>query len=256
MMVMKMSNMPTQSEILDIVTCMGYFILKNGGEISRAEDTVERIGKAYGMDAVHAFAIASSIVVTVEKGDTCLSQTRRVKNVSTNLHKLKKFNSLSRTICETTPSYDECSRKMLEIINMKEYSLWTIGLAYAIIGGSFSVFFGGGLAEFLVAFIIGAILKFVVFLSDTLKSTPFFTNVIGAATTVSLSYLASLVFGGLNTDIVTIGVLMNLVPGVLLANCIRDFVATDYMAGTAKIFEVLFIATAIALGVSVSLLWR
>lgn len=66
----------------------------------------------------------------------------------------------------------------------------------------------------------------------------------------------SFVFTNLNIPATTIGVLMNLVPGVLLTNCIRDFVATDYTAGTAKIMETLLIAAAIALGVGVSVLWR
>ena len=57
----------SQQEVLDIVTGIGERILRYGGEANRAEDTVVRIGQAYGMDEVHVFAIASSIMVTVEK---------------------------------------------------------------------------------------------------------------------------------------------------------------------------------------------
>ena len=93
-------------------------------------------------------------------------------------------------------------------------------------------------------------------IASRLQSPPFFANVAGAAFTVILIHLATYVFSNLNTEITTIGVLMNLVPGVLLTNCIRDFVATDYTAGAAKIMEAFMTAAAIALGVGVSLLWR
>lgn len=246
----------TQREVLDIATCMGYYILKNGGEISRAEDTAERIGLAYGMDAVHVFAVASSIVVSVEVGDESLSQTRRVKSVTTNLERLKEFNSLSREICEKKLSVEEVIQRIREIKNKKTYNKAIMLLAYGIIGGAFSVFFGGGIKECICGFLIGAVLWCVISFADKINAVPFFKNFAGAAATVFMTYVLSFAFKGIDEEIVNIGVLMNLVPGVLLTNCIRDFVSTDYMAGTAKIFETLLIAAAIALGVSVSLIWR
>ena len=251
-----MSHGLTQREVLDVATCMGYYILKNGGEISRAEDTVERIGLAYGMDAVHVFAIGHLIIVSVEKDDVSMSQTRRIKSAVTNLHQVEEFNSLSRKICETLPSYKEVSKEIRSIKAMPSYPYWVFVLAFALVAGGFSVFFGGGVKEGIVSFIIGALLKPVLTAFEKLKSAPFFTNAAGAAVTVTLTQVASLLLSGLNQEMVNIGVLMNLVPGVLLTNCIRDFVATDYVSGTAKIVETLLTAAAIALGVSVSLLWR
>ncbi len=251
-----MTHSLTQREVLDIVTSIGYYILKNGGEISRAEDTVERIGLAYGMDAVHVFAIAASIVVSVEKGHDSLSQTRRVRFPQTNLDKIEKFNALSRKICETLPSYEEIVYQIREIKKSPTFPEAVMVFAYALIGGAFSVFFGGGVLEFLFGFIIGSILKLVLNVTQYLKSPPFFKNVAGASLTVFLTQLCTLFVPSLNAEIINIGVLMNLVPGVLLTNCIRDFISSDYTAGMSKIGEVLFIAIAIALGVSVSVFWR
>lgn len=251
-----MSHSLTQSEVLDIATSIAFYILTNGGEINRVEDTAERIGKAYGMDSVHAFAISSTIVLSVEKDGVSLSQTRRVKEVKTNLHKVEKYNALSRKICETLPSYEEIVNELNEIKNIAPYSTPISLFAFALIGGAFSVFFGGGLYEFIAGFLIGIILKLVTLTANYLQSPPFFVNVAGAAATVTLTHIATLLYAGLNTEIVNIGVLMNLVPGVLLTNCIRDFVATDYVAGMAKITEAVLIALAIALGVAVSVFWR
>ena len=247
----------TQKEILHILCLMGEKILRCGGEANRAEDTVSRIGKAYGMDQVHVFAIASSIIITIEDEDEeILTQTKRITRVATDLDKLEKLNALSREICQNCLPYDEVMEKISEIDHGKVYPPVVKMLAYAIVGGSFSVFFGGGWQEGIVGFLVGAMIYFVIRLFDYLQAPPFFTNVGGAAATVIFIKLFTFLFTNLDVSSTTIGVLMNLVPGVLLTNCIRDFVATDYSAGTSKIMEAFLVAAAVALGVGVSILWR
>ena len=251
-----MEHSLTQRQVLDVVTSIGQRILLFGGEANRAEDTARRIGLAYGMDKVHVFAIAASIVVTVEKDDRAVTQTRRIIRTSTDLDKLDKLNNLSREICRDKTDFDTIVEKLRKIDRDPVYPAWVMVFAYALIGGSFAVFFGGGIFEFIVGFLVGALIYPVIKIADFLQSPPFFTNVAGAAVTVVLIKLATFIFTSLNVPATTIGVLMNLVPGVLLTNCIRDFVATDYTAGTAKIMETLLVAAAIALGVGVSVLWR
>jgi len=251
-----MEHSLSSREVLDTAATIGYRILFYGGEISRAEDTVKRIGKAYGMDETHVFAIATSIIITIEKDGESLTKTCRIVSPSTNLDKVDKYNALSRNICATLPQYKDILKNIEEIEKSPVYPKWIDLLGHALVGGTFSVFFGGGLAEFLTGFIVGAVVWLVLLFSKHLQSPPFFKNVAGAATTVCMIKLSSLVYPALDTSPTTIGVLMILVPGVLLTNCIRDFVATDYSAGTAKIMEVLIIAAAIALGVGVSIFWR
>lgn len=251
-----MSENITQKELLDIATSIGYYILKYGGEINRVEDTVQRIGLAYQMDAVHVFAISSSIVVTMVKNGNAISQTRRVHKLETNLERVEQYNALSREICKTQLSYDVLSEKIKQIEASPTYPFWVSLFAYSLIGGSFAVFFGGGINESIVGFFVGFILRFVMLMTNKFQANPFFANAAGAASTVILIKLASFIFPNLNIQTTTIAVLMLLVPGVLLTNCIRDFVATDYTAGLSKIVEAIFIAAAIALGVGVSIMWR
>ncbi len=246
----------TQKEIIHILSVIGEKILKYGGEANRAEDTVCRISAAYGMKQTHVFAIATSIIITVEEDNKILTQTKRIQRTSTDLDKLARLNALSREICTNLLGYDEIMQKISDIDKEKNYSETVKMLAYAIIGGSFSVFFGGGLKEGIVGFLVGALIFFVIKFFNYLQAPPFFTNVGGAAATVILIKIFTFLFTTLDVSPTTVGVLMNLVPGVLLTNCIRDFVATDYSAGTSKIMETLLTAAAIALGVGVSILWR
>ena len=54
-------------------------------------------------------------------------------------------------------------------------------------------------------------------------------------------------------DTVTIGVLMVLVPGVALTNAMREIMVGDIFSGLSRTAESILTATAIALGVMVSL---
>lgn len=251
-----MSEALTQEQVLNIATAIGYYIIKYGGETNRVEDTVNRIGYAYGMDEVHVFAISSSIVVTIVKDGNSLTQTKRVVRQQTNLDRLDYFNALSRKICSKLPSYDEIVKGIDEARARPLYPFWVSLFAYSIIGAGFAFFFGGSYKESFVSLIAAFILRFVMLLADKFQAPLFFANAAGSASTVLLVHLFSLAIPEINTMTSTISALMLLVPGVLLTNCIRDFVATDYTAGLSKIVEAIFIAAAIALGVSISLLWR
>lgn len=251
-----MEHNVTQKQVLDLATNIGYYIIKNGGEIHRAEDTARRVGMAYGMDAVHVFAIASSIVITVVKDENTLTQTRRVKASVTNLDKIERLNELSRTICAESLSYEEVLKKVREIEGMRRYPTWVMILAYGIIGGAYTAFFGGNLTDVAFGFVAGIVAKLAMMSFGFVKTAPFLINVVGAASIVTVLKLCTLFVPGLQTEVITAGVLMNLVPGVLLTNCIRDFIATDYTAGTIKMVEAFFTAASIALGVAVSVLWR
>lgn len=251
-----MEHKLTQRQVLDLATNIGYYIIKNGGEINRAEDTARRVGMAYGMDAVHVFAIASSIVITVVKDGETLTQTKRVKASVTDLDKIERFNELSREICNQCLSYEEVRDQIKAIEEKRRYPTWVMILAYGIIGGAYTAFFGGDITDIMVGFVAGIVAKLAMMIFGLVKTAPFLINVVGAAAIVSILKLFTFALPGLRTEIITAGVLMNLVPGVLLTNCIRDFIATDYTAGTIKMVEAFFTAASIALGVAVSVLWR
>ena len=58
----------------------------------------------------------------------------------------------------------------------------------------------------------------------------------------------SLLSPSIHSDAIIIGVLMNLVPGLALTNCIRDVMAGDLTAGVSKLSDVILTAVSIALG--------
>ena len=80
---------------------MAEAMLMTGAEISRVEDTITRMGLAYGARDMNVFVITSCIIITMELQDgNSLTQTRRVLMAGgTDFLKLEKFNDLSRRCC-------------------------------------------------------------------------------------------------------------------------------------------------------------
>ena len=248
--------MPTPKEVLSIATYLGYNMLRHGAEISRVEDTVSRICLSYKMDEAHVFAVYSTLIISVSKDGETLTQTRRVNSISTNLDRVDRLNDLSRRICSICPSYEEAIQEIKDIERRKIYHPMLTVLAYALIAGSFAIFFGGDLKDGVVALGVGVAVRLVMLLLEKMKMAPFFITMAASAVVTALAYLAGGLLRGINIDTVIIGTLMNLVPGVAITTSMRDFISTDYMCGMSRVTEALLTAASIAIGASVMLIWQ
>ena len=90
--------------LLCLALDVGEALLKNGAEISRVEDTIERICRAYGAKHIEVFSIISCINAAIRMPDGSYSfQMRRVKSISNNLDALERMNALSRDVCREIP---------------------------------------------------------------------------------------------------------------------------------------------------------
>ena len=80
---------------------MGENMLSCGGEVSRVEETLSLMGKAYGAERTNVFCITSSMVLTIQFPIRQeLTQTRRLSLGANDFVKLERYNDLSRHCCE------------------------------------------------------------------------------------------------------------------------------------------------------------
>ena len=234
--------------LLCLALDVGEGMLKNGGEISRVEDTIERICKAYGATHVEVFSIISFISASVRMPDgSYSSQLRRIKTTGTNLNTLERLNALSREICRTTPTLDIFDERIREVKKTPPYPMPVRIAATAAAVGGFALFFGGNLTDALISMLIGAIICMIdAFSSPRLNSM---------AKTVVSSLIATLIAGlssriGLNTtpDYIIIGSRMILVPGLSFGTALRDLLCGDLLAGSLKTLQACLGALMIAFG--------
>ena len=236
------------NRLLCLALDVGEGMLKNGGEINRVEDTIERICYAYGAAHVEVFGIPSLILAAIRMPDgSYSSQTRRIQSVGNNLLRLELFNGISRTICQELPDLDTLDRMIRDAKKKPTYPKWLRCLAFALAAGAFAVFFGGDVKDGAVAALIGTVLFFV----DLL---PFRTDNVLAKTLIQ-SFVAGVfaslaVRVGLGSDegIIMIGTIMLLIPGLAFGTALRDLLCGDILAGTLKTLQCVLVALMIAAG--------
>ena len=78
---------------------LGESMLADGADVRRVEQTLSRMGKAYGAVRMDVFVITSSIVLTMCFADgSAATQTRRIeKSAMTDFGKLEAINAISRS---------------------------------------------------------------------------------------------------------------------------------------------------------------
>ncbi len=235
--------------LFNCVMDIGEQMLLSGAEVHRAEESISRMCYALGADRVDVFIITSSMVVTVhtKDGDT-YTQTRRVMSAQPNFEKLHLLNNLSREICAKKLTQQDIEKKLKAINDSKKPPVWLEILSYAVIAGSFALFFGGNITEALIALVVGVLARVSLLLSEKISTNKIFSKFI--ATIVITACAFSAVRLGLvgSEDKVIIGNIMSIIPGIGLTNALRDLFAGDSIAGMLRSIEAALTALAIAAG--------
>ena len=234
---------------------MGKRILTCGGEVHRAEETISRICTAYGARTVDVDAILSMIILTADFGNGDLTSFRRVSEVGVNnLGRLAKLNALSRRICATRPSMDEFLVLLDEAEKSSNISVIMQLVGAALIAFGFAWYFGGTPLDGTLSALIAIPMWFV--LNSLGKSK--MNKIVAKFIVCFLGGVGALLIGrtgiNCNVNMVIIGDIMNVVPGVVLTNSLRDLFGGDIRSGLFRLCTALLDAVAIACGYAVAIL--
>lgn len=236
-------------KLLSLAMNIGEQMLLSGAEVHRVEESVKRMCASFGAKRTDVFIITSSMVVTVfTRDEKTFTQTRRVTGTSTDYEKLHKMNSLCRKICRGEIDISCIEAEFNEALNVKTYPFWLECVAYSVIAGAFTVFFGGTLMETLVSLFAGAAVRFVILLCERTIPGKMFSKFLSCATATLIALIAVKIGIIKNEDNVIIGNIMSLIPGIGLTNALRDLFTGDSIAGLLRSVEAILTALAIAAG--------
>ena len=235
--------------LLELATNIGYELAMSGAETFRVEESVIRILSTYGLQP-EVFAIPNCLIVSIETdAGECLTRMRRIGPHGNDLDSVERFNGLSRAICNRKPDPKEGYRWLELVRNSRVYyskAMTTIGNFLGAAG--FAVFFGGTWMDGLVAAPIGFCLRFVTWLLQRARMNQIFTNVV-ASFLMCFTAIALTRNGiGNNVNMIIIGNIMLLIPGIALTNSLRDMISGDIMSGMLRFFDAVLVAAAIAAG--------
>lgn len=235
--------------LLDMATELGYELAMSGAETFRVEESINRVMAAYGVEA-EVFAIPNCLTVSIETEDgQILTRMRRIGQHGNDLDSVERFNGLSRAFCNRKPEPVEGKRWLDMVRDSRVSYSFPVYLIGNFIGAAgFSIFFGGSWLDCLCAGICGVLIGLVTRFLENMKANPFFRTIAAAFSMALLAYLMGAAGICRNADMVTIGALMILVPGLLFTNAMRDIIYGDTTSGINRIVQVFLIAVALALG--------
>ncbi len=236
-------------KLLSYAMDIGEQLLISGAEVRRVEEGIKRMCCSFGAKRTDVFIITSSMVVTVFLDDgSYLTQTRRVVATGTDQEKLHRLNHLLRQICEDKVKKEDIGEELKKAQSRKTYPFWLECIAYSVIAGAFTLFFGGNFTEMCISLFAGLVVRFAILLCEKTVPSKMFSKFISCAVASLIAFTAVKLNIISDVDKVIIGNIMSLIPGIGLTNALRDFFSGDSIAGILRAVEVALTALAIAAG--------
>ena len=236
--------------VVDMAMHAGRILLKNGGEIFRVEETINRIARAYGIESCDPFVLSSGFFLTADSNsDQNFAWVRHIPLSATRLDRVTAVNQLSREIEQGIYSPNEAYQKLQKIQTTPPKAKWSQILASGIGSGCFCYLFGGDAIDSIVSFIAGLLLYVYLLCLVKGRLSKIATNISGGMVVTLIAVLIYQMGLGHHLNEIIIGAIIPLVPGVAFTNGIRDIADQDYIAGAVRMLDALLVTFSIAMGV-------
>ncbi len=234
----------------------GHILLENGAEISRVEETIDRICRHYGVDCGEAFVLSNGIFATAGRiGEQYFAKVQHIPVSGTHLNRVAAVNQLSREIEEGKHTLAG-ARACLEDIRTMPGKSETMQI---MLPPWAAPAFVSCLAEVRQRWRSPSRRVFC----STCISCTFRPDIYPVSWPTSPARLVSVVcilahhgmaYAGVGTEIshMIIGAVIPMVPGVAFTNGIRDIADGDYIAGSVRLLDALLVFVCIAMGVGLT----
>ncbi|ADL03426.1 threonine/serine exporter family protein [Lacrimispora saccharolytica] len=237
--------------LVETAVLAGEIMLVSGAEIYRVENTIDHILRKAGRDTAEAIVFSTGIFASLnDPSIEAITVARRVTGRSTNLNRVYLVNDVSRSLCEDRITVEEAYGRLKEIRNAVQYGKRRKDIGIIGVAVFFTLLLGGKWRDCLAAAVTGISLAAAMEVSIRIRLNDFCANGVCAfLIAVSTLFMERWFMPGIKSDIIMIGAIMPLLPGVIFTTAIRDTLNGDYASGTARIMEAVVIALAVAAGV-------
>ena len=228
----------------------GRLIMENGGETYRVEETITRMGHAFGFAEVECFAVPSGIFISYRKHDGSIeTAVKRVSRRGIDLTRVDAVNAVSRRMEAEHLSCEEVMA-LLRVIETRPPKITRLGLTAAVAMSSFgwAAMFGGGIMDCVVAFVVALLGQGLAFALDRAGMRSFVSTLLGSFLGTILPMLFHLATGMLVVDATVAACLMPMLPGLAMTNAVQDTLRGDMVSGISSATSALLTASMIAGG--------
>lgn len=236
--------------VMEAAMRAGHILLQNGAEISRVEDTIDRICHHYGLESVNAFVLSNGIFTTMGSGrEEYFAKVQHIPVEGARLNRVAAVNQLSREIAEGKHTIEDLNRCLDDIEAMPGKRPVIQYLASAVGSAAFCYMLGGDLWDSTAAFVSGFLLYVYLVRFSGPRLSKLVGNISGGALVTLICMALYHLHIGNHISYMIIGSVIPMVPGVAFTNAIRDIVDGDYISGSVRMLDAMLVFLAIAFGV-------
>ncbi len=248
-----MNTRKQEKDILDTATRIGKMLLESGAEISRVEESMERICRHYGAEGASFYVLSNGIFLTAEDADgNCYARAEHIPLSTTRMDRLEALNELSREIDHGMHTPEEAEQIMDRIAALPAKPELHGMLASALGAAAFCYLPGKDIPDTVTAFVAGFLLQWFFYRTGSHLSRT--TGIIfGSALVSALCCISALGSFGHSINYMIFGSIMPMIPGVGFVVSIRDLVNGDYLSGFIRLLDALLVFFCIALGTALAL---
>lgn len=242
--------------LVDTAVLAGEIMLGSGAETYRVEDTIGHFLSTAKLKHAEAYVTTTGIMATLsDPSIEAITVVRRVKRRSTNLNKIYLVNDVSRKFAGNEIELKDAFQELKRIKDEEQYSQLVKRLGIVMTASFFCMLLGGNAYETVIAAGSGAFLSALMWAGRKIGLQGFLLDGLNTLLVVLLTMLVChFTNAPVREDMIIIGCIMPMVPGVAITNAIRDTLQGDYVSGGARILEACMEAVAIAFGACIGIL--
>lgn len=228
----------------------GRLIMENGGETCRVEETVLRMGHAFGFREVECFAVPSGLFVSYRKSDgTIETAVKRIRRKGIDLTRIDEVNAISRHLEQEKMSCQEVLSQ-LKAVERRPSRLSPLQMAgaAAMSTAGWSLMFGGGAWDTVTAFFVGLLIEWVTLLMDKFHMQTLVATLAGGFLAAFFPMAVNRLTGVLVVEAAVAGALMPMLPGLAMTNAVQDTMRGDMVSGISSAVSAAMSAVLLAVG--------
>ncbi len=244
---------PGENEVMETALLAGHILLENGAEISRVEETFDRICAHYGVRSGNAFVLSNGIFTTVgDDRERYYAKVQHIPVSAARFHRVAAVNQLSREMETGKYTVGELREALERVKTMPGKRNITQIAASGIGSAAFCLLFGGDIHDAAAAFAVGLVLYIYILYVSAPHLTKIVGNIGGGALVTLLCGVFYLNGFGSRMDYMIIGSVMPMIPGVAFTNGIMDIASCDYIAGSVRLLDAMLVFFGIAIGMGMA----
>ena len=240
----------SDASCMDALQLAGKIIMENGGETYRAEETINRMGRGFGLNQVDSFAVPSGLFISYKNKDgEPVTSVRRVRRETRNLTRVDEVNRVSRLVAAGEM---DCPQALVRLREIERHpgsfaGMWCLPAAFLCAAG-FTLLFGGNLLSIAVAGAVAVLVQLMETFLARFRTRGMAASILGGLLTALLPLLLARVIPDLDTELIVAGAVMPLVPGLAMTTAVQDTMRGDMVSGISHGVQALLTACLIAGG--------